>query len=91
MEEIIKRIKGMFKVCTDNIKTDHNDIIQEKIDNSYNNALTDVLSLLTKESDCKHEWKNIPEYDLKKGKWSFCKKCPTFKKGWNEITNNLTP
>lgn len=48
MENLIKQINGMFRPCNDMVKTDEKDIEQEKLDNEYNLALTNVVKLLTK-------------------------------------------
>lgn len=71
--ELKKRINGMFRACTDMVKTDPSEIAQEKIDNAYNSALINVL-LLLEESKCDHDWYEIPETQ-NKGKWKLCKKC----------------
>jgi len=78
MEDLIKKINGMFRVCTDMVKTDPKDIEQEKIDDAYNLALTNVLKLLKQENDCEHDWFHIND-DLK-GNWDVCKKCKCWKK-----------
>jgi len=80
MEDLIKKINGMFIPCTDMVKTDPKDIEQEKIGNAYNLALTNVLKLLSDNIDCEHDWYNIPNYDEKKGNWAFCDKCKRWKK-----------
>jgi hypothetical protein len=80
MKALIKTINGMFRVCTDNIKTDAKDIEQEKIDNAYNLALANVLNVLKPENNCEHNWYNVPNYDTKKGNWAVCDKCKCWKK-----------
>lgn len=80
MEDLINKINGMFRVCTDMVKTEPKDIEQDKIDDAYNLALTNVLKLLKPEIDCEHDWHNIPNYDGRKGNWALCKKCEHWKK-----------
>lgn len=50
-EYLRQRVSGMFRPCTDMIKTDPKDIEQEKLDSEYNSALYDVLDLLKKLSN----------------------------------------
>lgn len=45
-DELAKRINGMFKVCTDMVKTDPFEILTEQLDDAYNRALIDVLLLI---------------------------------------------
>ena len=78
MEYLIKKINGMFRVCTDMVKIDPKDIEQEKIDDAYNLALTNVLKLLKNDNDCEHDWFHIK--DELKGNWYLCKKCKCWKK-----------
>ncbi len=59
------------------IKTDPKDIEQEKMDNAYNSALSDVLNLFQPENECAHDWYDVP--DKSKGNWSLCKKCKCWK------------
>lgn len=77
---LIKQINGMYRPCTDMIKVNPKDIEQEKIDDAYNLALTNVLKLLKPQIHCEHDWYNIPNYNERKGNWALCKKCNTWKK-----------
>jgi hypothetical protein len=83
MKDLIKKINGMFRVCNDMVKTEHSDIEQEKIDNAYNLALTNVLKLLEPEIKCEHDWYSIPNYDENKGFWEICIKCKLWKNNNN--------
>ncbi len=78
MEELIKKIEGMFVPCTDMVKTEPKDIEQEKLDAKYNLALTDVLNILKQEDNCQHDWFNVK--DETKGKWRVCKQCNCWEK-----------
>lgn len=80
LEELVFKVKSMFRVCTDDIKVDPKDIEQEKIDDAYNLALSNVLELLITLNTCDHDWYNIPNYDEQKGNWALCQKCKQFKK-----------
>ncbi len=80
MEDLIKKINLIYRPCTDMVKTDAKDIEQEKLDNEYNLALTDVLKLLKQESDCEHDWYRIPNYDGRKETFDLCKKCKAWRK-----------
>ncbi len=77
MEDLIKKINGMFRTCTDMVKTDPKDIELENLDNEYNLALTNVLKLL-KTNECEHDWFHIK--DDMKGDWDLCRKCKCWKK-----------
>ncbi len=80
MEDLIKKINGMFRTCTDMVKTDPKDIEQERIDDAYNLALTNVLNLFKLDNDCEHDWSHIPNYDGRKENWDICYKCKCWRK-----------
>lgn len=64
----------MFRVSTDNFKVEKADIEQEKIDDAYNLALSNVLQLLKENTDCEHDWRGIPNYNETEDNWAICKK-----------------
>lgn len=77
MQDLIKKIKGLYRPCTDMIKIEAKDIQQEKIDDAYNLALTNIL-LLFEDIECDHDWFHIKD-DIK-GDWDVCKNCKSWKK-----------